>query len=46
MCEYDRFVELAKSKITRLQTKIEMLMQNREPFTATTSAELTTENLN
>jgi len=39
-------MELAQSKIKRLQTKIEMLMSQREPFKPVSSYELTSENMN
>ena len=46
LLEYDQFIELARSKVTRLTTKIKMLMSQREPFQATSSYELTDANMN
>ena len=46
LLEYDAFMELARSKVKRLQTKIEMLMSQREPYKPVSSYEITTENLN
>ena len=41
MVEYDAFVEMVRSKIQRLNTKVEMLMCQREPYKATSSQALT-----
>ena len=43
--EYDQFIELAMSKYKRMQTKVEMLMQHREPFKPMSSHQLTSDNM-
>ena len=45
LLEYDAFMELAKSKVKRLQTKIDMLMSQRETFKPVSSYEITNDNL-
>ena len=44
MIDYEAFMDLARGKVRRLQTKIEMLMSQREPYKPVTSYELTQEN--
>ena len=41
MVDYTTFVEMVKSKIQRMNTKIEMLMGQREPLKITTSSNAT-----
>ena len=34
MVEYETFVQMVKSKVTRLNTKIDLLTYQREPYTS------------
>ena len=46
LLDYEQFMELAKGKIKRWQTKIDMLMQQREPSKPGASYDLTKDNMN
>ena len=41
MADYQTFVDMVRSKVQRLNTKIEMLMGQREPLKITTSSNAT-----